>query len=377
MSVCKLSTLNFRNLSSLDIEFHSKLNFFIGDNGSGKSSLLEAIFFLGHGKSFRTSKIEHLVTYDCQQFVVSMKSIDNFQFGISKQLDLGTTLIKINGERYNRLSELAKNIAVQIVTPESFKLFFGGPKERRRFIDLGMFHVKHQFSKQWREFSRIHKQRNACIRRKLDANTLDYWTELFCQSSEGVAIIRSQYVEDLLTELPSWLAILLPDIADKVTVQYLQGWPQKKTLSKALCDSYDREISFGYSLYGAHKFDVKFLIANMALENQLSRGQQKLFLLALTFAQTRLIARVNRVKPILLIDDIGAELDVNSRGALSNAIKKIDCQVVITAIDEGVLQPFLINDIVDEGIGCNNPKYHMFHVKHGGILPVNNSVMIE
>jgi DNA replication and repair protein RecF len=290
---------------------------------------------------------------------------------------LGTTLIKINGERYNRLSELAKNIAVQIVTPESFKLFFGGPKERRRFIDLGMFHVKHQFSKQWREFSRIHKQRNACIRRKLDANTLDYWTELFCQSSEGVAIIRSQYVEDLLTELPSWLAILLPDIADKVTVQYLQGWPQKKTLSKALFDSYDRETSFGYSLYGAHKFDVKFLIANMALENQLSRGQQKLFLLALTFAQTRLIARVNRVKPILLIDDIGAELDVNSRGALSNAIKKIDCQVVITAIDEGVLQPFLINNIVDEGIGCNNPKYHMFHVKHGGILPVNNSVMIE
>jgi DNA replication and repair protein RecF len=136
-------------------------------------------------------------------------------------------------------------------------------------------------------------------------------------------------------------------------------------------------MSFGYSLYGAHKFDVKFLIGNQALENQLSRGQQKLFLLALTFAQTRLIARVNRVKPILLIDDIGAELDVNSRGALSNAIKKIDCQVVITAIDEGVLQPFLINDIVDEGIGCNNPKYHMFHVKHGGILPVNNSVMIE
>ncbi len=377
MSVCKLSTLNFRNLSSLNLEFHPKLNFFIGDNGSGKSSLLEAVFFLGHGKSFRTSKVEHLVTYDCHQFVVSMKSIDNLQFGISKQLDLGTTLIKINGERHHRLSTLAKNIAVQIVTPESFKLFFGGPKERRRFIDLGMFHVKHQFSKQWREFSRILKQRNACIRRKLDANTLNYWTELFCQSSESVATIRSLYVEDLLNELPSWLVILLPEIADKVSVQYLQGWPQKKSLSKALVDSYEREMTYGYSLYGAHKFDVKFLIANQPLENQLSRGQQKLFLLALTFAQTRLIARVNRVKPILLIDDIGAELDVNSRGALSNAINNLDCQVVITAIDESVLQPFLTNNIVDEGIRCKNPKYHMFHVKHGGILPVNNSEMIE
>ena len=102
-----------------------------------------------------------------------------------------------------------------------------------------------------------------------------------------------------------------------------------------------------------------------------------MFLLALTFAQAKLIARVNRVKPILLIDDIGAELDLISRQALSTAINKLDCQVVITAIDEGVLQP-IINDAksIDEESN-KKTNYHMFHVKHGGILPVNNSVMIE
>ena len=200
---------------------------------------------------------------------------------------------------------------------------------------------------------------------------------LFCQLSEEVAEVRSLYISNLIAELPFWLELLLPSIANKVTVQYLQGWPQKKSLIDALNDNHEREQAFGYSIYGAHKFDVKFLIAKQPLESQLSRGQQKLFLLALTFAQAKLIARVNRVKPILLIDDIGAELDSKSRESLSNALSILDCQVVITAIEEGVLQPFIndINVIDDEG--SKNSKYHMFHVKHGGILPVNNSVMIE
>ena len=377
MSVAKLTTYNFRNLSSVAIDLHPKLNFFVGDNGSGKSSLLEAIFFIGHGKSFRTTKLEHLASYESDNFVVSIKDDNDLQLGLSKNIDSGLTLIKINGERHARLSELAKNIAVQIVTPESFKLFFGGPKERRRFIDLGMFHVKHDFSKQWREFNRVLKQRNACLRNHLDDSTLDYWTNIFCQLSENVAQIRSHYVAGLIAELPYWLAILLPNIADKVTVQYLQGWPQKKSLLEALHDSHEREQAYGYTLYGAHKFDVEFLIAKQPLESQLSRGQQKLFLLALTFAQAKLIARVKRVKPILLIDDIGAELDSNSRHALSNATSKLDCQVVITAIEESVLRPF-INDLsVINNKGSDNNNYHMFHVKHGVILPVNNSVMIE
>ncbi|MBU2870974.1 DNA replication/repair protein RecF [Colwellia sp. E2M01] len=377
MSVTKLTTYNFRNLSSLTIDLHPNLNFFVGDNGSGKSSLLEALFFIGHGKSFRTSKVEHIASYEKDNFVVSIKDINDLQLGLSKDFNTGVTLIKINGERHARLSELAKNIAVQIVTPESFKLFFGGPRERRRFVELGMFHVKHDFSTQWREFNRVLKQRNACIRNQLDKSTLDYWTTIFCELSEEVAEVRSHYVTDLIAELPYWLGILLPSISDKVTVQYLQGWPQKKTLLEALNDSIDREKSYGYSLYGAHKFDVKFLIGKHALESQLSRGQQKLFLLALTFAQAKLIGRVNRVKPILLIDDIGAELDLHSRQSLSNAISSLDCQVVITAIEEDVLQPFIDDVDVSKNESDKNIKYHMFHVKHGGILPVNNSVMIE
>jgi len=382
MSVAKLVTQNFRNLNDAVIDFHPQLNFFVGDNGSGKSSLLEALFFLGHGKSFRTSKLDVLACYEKTNFVVSIKDSNDSQLGLSRDVNSGLTNIKIDGQRHSRLSVLARNIAIQIVTPESFKLFFGGPKERRRFIDLGMFHVKHSFANQWKDFNRVLKHRNACIRlenssKKTDS-MLPYWTELFCRMSIEVAIVRKEYTTAIIAELDIWLAILLPDLKSRVTVQYLQGWSQKKSLKDVLFDNQEREASYGYSLHGAHKFDVKFLLDKQALETQLSRGQQKLFLLALTFAQAKLIARVNRVKPILLIDDIGAELDVNSRVALSSALQKLNCQVIITAIEKEVLLPFLNKFLFNEGSSKTNietesmkiPKteyYKMFHVKHGKI----------
>jgi DNA replication and repair protein RecF len=377
MSITNLSTHNFRNLVSVNVNLHSSLNFFIGKNGSGKSSLLESLFFIGHGKSFRTTKAETLATHDVNNFVVTVKNTDNLLLGLSKDFSNGTTVIKINGKRYTRLSDLAKNIAVQIVTPESFKLFFGGPKVRRRFFELGMFHVKHQSSELLREFTQVLKQRNACIRSKLDKQSYDYWTDSFCDVSTRVADVRSAYIGDLVAELPTWLKLLLPNLADKVSVQYQQGWSEKKNLFAVLTANYDREQAFGYSLYGAHKFDVKFMVGKNALDNQLSRGQQKLFLLALTFAQAKLIARVNRVKPILLIDDIGAELDKESRILLMKAISELNCQVLITAIDKGAISPLLEYLSISTKEIDDKPKYHMFHVEQGGILPVYNSINIE
>lgn len=366
MSVAKLITQNFRNLENQSINFHPDLNFIIGDNGSGKSSLLEALFFLGHGKSFRTSKVDSLACHETKSFVVSVRDSNERQLGLSRDISAGLTNIKIDGQRYNRLSVLAKNIAIQIITPESFKLFFGGPKERRRFIDLGMFHVKHDFSTLWKNFNRVLKQRNACIRidnrtdSVNDNSMLAYWTEQFCELSVEVSALRAIYVSEIISELNCWLSILLPNLNERVTVQYMQGWPQKHCLIDVLNSNKERETSFGYSLYGAHKFDVKFLLDKKSIETQLSRGQQKLFLLALTFAQASFIARVKLVKPILLIDDVGAELDINSRTSLSKAIDKLDCQVIITAIESSVLQPFLGS--------CDNINYSMFHVKHGKVI---------
>lgn len=360
MGVISLSTHSFRNLKNTSLEFDTNNNYFVGDNGSGKSSLLESIFFIAHGKSFRTTKLEHITHYDKSNVVVSVLDDLNNRLGLSRDIETNLTTIKLNGKKLTKLSELAKNIAVQIITPESFKLFFGGAKERRRFVDLGLFHVKHIFSEQWRNFSRVQKQRNASLKNGNRDGTLQYWTEQFCSYSEELSELRVDYLNLLRDELIVWLDYLMPDIQPKVDISYLRGWSQKKDLITVLAENNEKEISYGYSLFGAHKFDVRFLINKKPVELALSRGQQKLFLLALTFAQSKLIEKVNLLKPILLIDDVGAELDAEARSRLNEAIKQLDCQVFITAIDEFALEPLI----------PKNENYKMFHVKHGEISEI-------
>ncbi len=364
MSIGKLFIQYFRNIDNVSIDLHSDVNFIIGDNGSGKSSLLEAVFYLGHGKSFRSTKVENLLKHEKNSFVVSAKTDKNCQLGVRKGFGASASHseVRIDGEKQSKFSSLAKNVAVQVITPESFILFFGGPKQRRRFIDLGLFHVKHSFSDHWREFSRILKQRNACLRRKADYATLSYWTEVFAESSEQIAKLRDEYVNELTKELSFWLKIMLPSVSDDIVIQYLQGWNSKKSLIDVLSQYRDKELAIGYSLFGAQKFDVRFILNGTSLDNQLSRGQQKLFLLAITFAQAKLIERVNRVKPILLIDDVGAELDIHSRALLNSAIAAIECQVIVTAIDKAAVEQLV----------PLQENYKMFHVKHGKL-----SVMSE
>ena len=361
MSVVRLITSNFRNIEQCKTDLHPYLNFLIGDNGSGKSSFLEAIFFLGHGKSFRTTKVENLVSFEQSTFVVSVKDDQDTQIGISRDFISNQTEIKINGQRHTKLSELAKNIAVQIITPESFKLFFGGPKERRRFVDLGLFHVEQSFSTEWKEFSRILKQRNAYLRSGHNLDGIKYWDEVFCIHSNNVSELRIKYVNSFKEEFLIWAQLLLPDIYKNIEIQYFQGWKQNTKLEDVLQSNRTREITLGYSISGTHKFDVRFLMKKQPIENQLSRGQQKLFLLALTFAQAKLIEKVKRVKPILLIDDVGAELDSQSRTVLNEAINQLNCQVIITAIDKVAIEPLVPDDL----------NYKMFHVKHGKIFEMS------
>jgi len=357
MALQTLYIQNFRNLASGNLSLHEKMNFLVGDNGSGKSSCLEAIFYLGHIKSFRTTKTENLVNFEQSTFVLSALDETDKRFGLSRELNTGNIELKVNTQKVSKLSEFAKCLAVQIITPESFKLFSGGAKERRKFVDLGLFHVEHSFSKLWVQFNKALKQRNACLKKHSAWEQEVYWREEFCSLSEKVAELRRVYIDALKEELQQWLEILMPEVVSDIGVSYLQGWNSKKALADVLSENIEKERERTYSLFGAHKFDVRFTYKRSAIEASLSRGQQKLFLLALTFAQTKLIARVNSVKPILLVDDIGAELDSHSRSAFQHAIRDLDCQVVVSAIDEKSLEPIIPED--------NN--YKMFHVEHGKI----------
>ena len=239
MSISSLTTSTFRNLSYSSVKFHPELNLITGDNGSGKSSLLESLFFLGHGKSFRTTKIENLINSDSDHFVVSVKDDNNHQFGVRRD-NSGQFQIKINGDSKFRLSDLAKNLAVQVITPETFRLFFGGPRARRKFVDLGLFHVEHQYADLWRDFRKVLLQRNACLKKRISGEQFNYWNDLFCQYSQTIADVRVGYVEQLSTELNKWLLILLPTLSENIVLHYSQGWSSKRKLIDVLTENSER-----------------------------------------------------------------------------------------------------------------------------------------
>ena len=361
MGVKRLYVKSFRNLAEQTVDFSDSLNLIIGDNGSGKSSVLEALFFIGHGKSFRTTKSDALINVEEHSFIVNAKDQNDNVLGVSKNKADSAFTIKINGQRKQKLSDLVKTLAVQVITPESFKLFFGGAKERRKFLDLGLFHVEQSFQPSWKLFSRIIKQRNACLKNGADKQTLSYWTNEFCQASLVITELRRNYAERLLTEFEKWVALLLPNIQSTINIQFYQGWNSKRTLQELLEANLDKDKQMGFTQTGPQKFDFRFLIDKQPLELKLSRGQQKLFLIALTLAQSSLMKQVTPLKPILLIDDVGAELDQHSREVLAKTIDELDCQVVLTAIEKMALEPMMSKD--------NN--YKMFHVKHGEILAIS------
>lgn len=365
MSIDSVYVNNFRNLVEQRIQLNRQLNFIIGDNGSGKSSFLEAIFFVGHGKSFRTTKSETVCHFDKEEFFINVKDEEQLSFGLSKHKDNVSFLIKKQGNRINKLSELADHFAVQIVTPESFKLFFGGAKERRKFLDLGLFHVEHKFGSAWKVFSKILKHRNACIKSRLDNQHFTYWTNEFVNASLLLSELRQNYCKQLSAELSTWLNVLMPDLAADIQLSYFRGWSASKELSETLLSAKEKEFKQGFTAAGAHKFDIKFLVSGKPIELKLSRGQQKLFLVALTFAQMKLIEQVKQVKAILLIDDIGAELDVDSRSRFYQALKLLNCQVAISAIDVAAIQPLL--DKLEQDKLKQQENYTMFHVEHGKI----------
>ena len=147
MSLSHLSLNNFRNIEALTLEPVNGINIIYGENGSGKTSLLEAIYFLSHGKSFRTAKHKNIIQHQQDKFVIhGRKALHDLSIpiGISKN-QAGETSLKIQGKTSRKISELAQLVPVQVITPESYSLFFGGPKERRKFLDLGLFHVEHDF----------------------------------------------------------------------------------------------------------------------------------------------------------------------------------------------------------------------------------------
>jgi len=372
MAILTLTPNSFRNLQTDEIKFHSHLNFIIGSNASGKTSLLEAVYYLSTGKSFRSRRIRNIVNRDvgAKEFVLFGRLSENYDtvppvgttlssihtVGIRKTV-LSNTDIKLNGELIRSASKLAAISPVVIIDPNSFELLTGPPKIRRKFLDWGVFHVEHSFSRLSNEYNNCLKQRNTLLRTaKIDILQLKIWDRKLSTLAEEIDVCRKTYTKLLRSNFKKIISYF--KIGNELDIQYVRGWDKDLPMQAILEKNHKKDFDSKYTQFGPHRADIKVTIKGRLVEDVLSRGQQKLLVLALYLAQIQcLVDSVNK-RTVVLIDDISAELDYQNLQLIFDRLAVLETQVICTALDTSVVQKAL----------PDNEIYKMFHVEHGKIL---------
>lgn len=359
MSLTRLHINTFRNINSAQLLPGDGLNLIYGRNGSGKTSVLEAIYFLGMGRSFRSHLSQRVINREADDltlFAHLVKPEGELKLGL-RRLRSGETQVKMDGDKVKRLSVLADTLPIQVITPESFSLLFEGPKSRRQFIDWGAFHADKQFYIAWTNVRRILKQRNQLLRDEADYQTIQFWDKDFIRYGELVTDIRNQYVDSLNALLKGIIGEFLPQV--DVKVSFTRGWDSKTDFAQLLENQYSRDLATGYTNGGPHKADLRLRVGNLPAQDALSRGQLKLLVCALRIAQGKLLKQQIDKNSIYLVDDLPSELDAQHRQLLLKQLTDTGAQVFVTAIEPAA--------IVDS---LPKPPSKVFHVEQGRVTLV-------
>jgi DNA replication and repair protein RecF len=359
MSLSRLSVTGVRNLQPVTLHPSPRINILHGDNGSGKTSLLEAIHILGMARSFRSARLNPIITHEqtgCTVFgQVELGEDQSSALGISRERS-GEVRIRINGESVRSTAELADALPLQLINPDSFRLLEGAPKLRRQFLDWGVFHVEPRFLPSWQRLQQALRQRNSWLRHgTLDAASQAAWSRELSTASDEIDGFRRAYIHALKPVFERTLASLLD--LEGFHLSYYRGWDKERSLDEVLTASIDRDRLMGHTQAGPQRADLRLRIAGHNAAETLSRGQQKLVVCALRIAQGHLVSESKRGQCIYLVDDLPSELDDQHRLALCRLLEQLDCQVFITCVDSKVLREGWRNDT----------PVSMFHVEHGAI----------
>ena len=359
MPIESLSISGFRNLQPAELEFSPRLNLFVGENAAGKTSLLEALFVLARGRSFRTPHLDKLIQHGQEEFqlVVQLATADGRHTPVGMRRSGGRLECRIAGRPVKRLSELAMLFPVQWLGGNLHTLFEDGPAQRRQFLDWGLFHVKPDYTALWKRFHKLLKQRNAALRSAASVREVRAWNRELAEAGEDLHRFRSVYLDSLLAVFSS-VNLNFVTTAGGVTVSYRKGWRTDATYLETLEDSLTVDRDSGYTRAGPQRAELIFMIDGRAAGEQLSRGQQKVLITALQLAQaTHLYQETGKIS-LFLLDDLGSELDMTNQRGVLQLLSTISAQAFVTAI----AKPALPDDASDQ--------IKWFHVKHGVLSEV-------
>ena len=335
MSLTRVMVTAVRNLHPVTLSPSPRINILHGANGSGKTSLLEAVHLLGLARSFRSTRLLPMIQYEqlaCTVFgEVQLADGRQSSLGISRDRQ-GELQIRIDGQNARSAAQLAEALPLQLINPDSFRLLEGAPKVRRQFLDWGVFHVEPRFMPAWQRLQKALRQRNSWLRHgTLDAASQAAWDRELCLASDEIDGYRRAYIKALKPVFERTLGELLE--LEGLTLSYYRGWDKERELNEVLATSLLRDQQLGHTQAGPQRADLRLRFAAHNAAEILSRGQQKLVVCALRIAQGHLVDQAKRGQCIYLVDDLPSELDEHHRKALCRLLEDLNCQVFITCVD--------------------------------------------
>jgi DNA replication and repair protein RecF len=345
----RISSLRCLRDAALDLDPHR--NYIFGANGAGKTSLLEGIFVLGRGRSFRTRQMRRLVQRGSEGFAVYGEVVAD---GATRRIGVayrgGRLDKKVDGQPAAGMAQLAALLPVHALDPSMHSLIEGGPSERRRFLDWGVFHVEHGYLDAWKRYRRVLSQRNAALKRGAAGSDLQPWSAALNEAGAAVDASRADYLRRLTPYVTSFGERLL---TRPLTLEYRRGWEEGQALATTLAAEEVRDRESGSTQSGPHRADIVLRVGEWRVQDEVSRGQQKLTAATLILAQVALESARRPRRSVLVVDDPAAELDAGSLERLLTSLDHLPAQLVFTALAPTHLAP---------AVG-----FPVFHVERGEV----------
>lgn len=358
MKLDRLRIQDLRCLHEVDLALAPGINVFVGANGAGKTSVLEAIFLLSHARSFRNGAREALLARGAtglSVFAELRQSGDrSLRVGLGREASRWEA--RVEGESVN-LGELIAECAVTCFEPGSHALIAGAAEERRRFLDWGVFHVEYAFLNTWRRYQRALKQRNSLLRSGTEPSSPLYvpWETELGGLADWIDTQRRVYLDRLRPHLHACVSALLPELGEP-ELRYRRGWAEERGLRDQLETQRSRDLARGHTSLGAHRADWSLAFEHAPQREHLSRGQEKLAALGCMLAQARLYADQHDDWPIICLDDLASELDEAHQAAVIAQLAESGAQVFVT----GTGLPAPLREL----------PHRMFHVEQGRLTPL-------
>lgn len=356
MRITRLEIAGLRRFEQVRLAPAPGLNLITGDNGAGKTSVLEALHLMAYGRSFRGRVRDGLIRQGAEAVEVFVEWQEE-----------ATTRLRRAGLRHRgsdwegrldgvptpHLGELCAALAVVTFEPGSHALVTGGGETRRRFLDWGLFHVEQDFLPLWRRSARALKQRNALLKARVRDGQLDAWEHELAVAGTLLTSRRQRYLEQLQPHLQAVVADLLP-AAGMATLEFLPGWRREDlSLADALLLARERDLTAGYTSVGPHRADWRIGYADLPGREALSRGQAKLTALSILLAQAEQHAALRGEWPVIALDDLASELDRAHQRRVLQRLLASGPQILVTGTEPpaGLLELDL--------------PAAQFHVEHG------------